>query len=124
MLRPTMGAIIVTAPIIILQFHTFSVIAPLANLLVLPFVTWVMLFGALALVPVIGNVFVLPAQLLTTTILFITEHLAAIPHASVNVFLPAWVILIYYFLIILYIHNRLQKRAKHDKLEKIIPNIL
>jgi len=124
LLRPTMGAIFVTAPIIILHFHTFSVIAPLANLLVLPFVTWIMLFGALALLPIIGGVFVMPAQLLTSTILFITEKLATVPYASVDVFAPPWVIFIYYSLLLLYIYRRLQKRPKHDKLEKIITKTL
>lgn len=120
LLRPTMGAIFVTAPIIILHFHTFSVIAPLANLLVLPFVTWIMLFGALALVPAIGGVFVMPAQLLTSAVLFITEKLATVPYASIDVFAPPWMLIIYYSLLLMYIHKRLQKRAKHDKLEKII----
>ena len=115
-----MGAIFVTAPIIILHFHTLSVIAPLANLLVLPFVTWIMLFGALALVPAIGGVFVMPAQLLTSAILFITEKLATVPYASIDVFAPSWMLIIYYSLLLMYIHKRLQKRAKHDKLEKII----
>ncbi len=127
MLRPTLGAIILTAPIIILHFHTFSVIAPLANLLVLPFVTWIMLFGALALLPVIGGVFVMPAQLITSAILFITEKLALVPYASVEVIAPPWLIFIYYSVLILYIysrHSRLQKQAKYGKLEKIITNTL
>jgi competence protein ComEC len=123
MLRPTMGAIFVTAPIIAMQFQTLSLIAPIANLLVLPFVTWIMLFGALALVPGIGGAFVLPAQLLTATILFITEHMAAIPHASIAVRMPVWSVVIYYSLMLYYIYNtqsRLQKRRNSGKLEKII----
>ncbi len=123
-LRPTIGAILVTAPIIVLHFHTFSVIAPLANLLVLPFVTWIMLFGALALVPYIGGVFVMPAQLLTSTILFITEKLATVPYASIDVFAPVWVIIIYYSVLLMYIYHRLQKAQKHGKLEKIITKTL
>lgn len=123
-MRPTIGAILFTAPIIVLHFHTFSVIAPLANLLVLPFVTWIMLFGSLALLPVIGGVFVMPSQLLTSAVLYITEHLATIPYASIELFAPPWVIIIYYSLLLLYIKYRLQKRTKRDKLEKIITNIL
>lgn len=59
LLWPTMGAIIVTAPIISLYFGTFSVIAPIANMLVLPLVEFVMLFGALSLLPYI-HVFTVP----------------------------------------------------------------
>lgn len=119
-MRPTIGAIIFTSPIIILHFHTLSVIAPLANLLVLPFVSWIMLLGALALLPSIGGVFVMPAQLVTSGILFITEKLASIPFASVDVVVSPWLIIIYYTALLIYVKNRLQKQAKRAKLEKII----
>ncbi len=51
LLWPTMGAILLTAPIISFYFGTFSLIAPIANLLVLPLVPLVMLLGGLTLLP-------------------------------------------------------------------------
>lgn len=110
LLRPTMGAIIVTAPIIALHFQTISLIAPLANLLVLPFVTWIMLFGALALLPVIGGAFVMPAQLLTSAVLYITQRLAQVPYASINVHMPVWLFISYYIVLFFCIYLILQKR--------------
>jgi competence protein ComEC len=106
-MRPTMGAIAITAPIIILHFHTFSVIAPIANLLVLPFVSWIMLFGALALIPVIGDVFVYPAQQLTSIVLFLTQKLAKVPYASIELHLPIYILAVYYFLLLIFIHHRI-----------------
>lgn len=103
LLRPTFGAIVMTAPIIAYHFETFSLIAPLANLLVLPLVPWIMLFGALTLVPIFGSAFIFPAQLLAAAVLKITEKLAAVPHASIALHLPIWALAAYYIIVFLYI---------------------
>jgi competence protein ComEC len=124
LLRPTFGAIVMTAPIIALHFETFSVIAPLANMLVLPFVTWIMLFGALALIPIIGSVFVMPAQYLTSAVLYITQRLAKVPYASIDVHLPVWILIAYYIAVFIYIYSVLRKRPNNGKLQEIITNTL
>lgn len=46
----TMAAQVFTTPLIIFQFGKFSLIAPFANIFVLPFVPWIMLFGCCSLV--------------------------------------------------------------------------
>lgn len=107
-LRPTLGAILVTAPIIAIHFQTFSVIAPVANLAVLPFVSWIMLFGALALLPVVGGAFVYLAQLLTTIVIFLTQKFSAVPYASIAVNFPLWVWGIYYIFVFSYIYFALK----------------
>jgi competence protein ComEC len=119
-LRPTLGAIAMTSPIIAYHFETFSVIAPLANLVVLPFVTWIMLFGALSLIPVLGSAFVMPAQMLTSAVLNVTQLLAQVPYASIDLQLPAWLLFSYYFALFIYIYTTLQKRKNNGKLQKII----
>ncbi|HEX3095599.1 MAG TPA: ComEC/Rec2 family competence protein, partial [Patescibacteria group bacterium] len=105
-LRPTLGAIAITAPIIAYHFQTFSLIAPLANLIVLPSVTWIMLFGALALIPGIGGAFIYPAQQLTSLALLATEKLSTVPYASISLNLPVWVWGIYYLGIFTFIYFR------------------
>ncbi len=107
MLRPTLGAIAMTAPIIAFHFGTFSLIAPLANLLVLPLVPWIMLFGALTLIPVLGGGLIFPAQILAAIVLQITQKLSIIPYASISIQLPAWILVTYYVGIFLYIRRRL-----------------
>jgi competence protein ComEC len=47
----TCSAIIATTPLILFNFEKFSIVAPLVNVLVLPVVPPVMLFGFLSLVP-------------------------------------------------------------------------
>lgn len=118
-LRPTIGAIIMTAPIIAFHFGTFSVIAPLANLLVLPFIPWIMLFGALSLVPFVGSAFIFPTQLLTSAILFITIKLSQVPYASIDVRVSIWVLIMFYIIVFTYIHTALQKPKNNGNIEKI-----
>ena len=122
MMRPTLGAIAMTAPIIAWHFGTFSIIAPLANLVVLPLVPWIMLLGALSLLPLIGGVFVYPAQMVTATVLKSAGFFAGLPYANVEVALPLWVLGIYYLAVFAVIHKRnsakisLQNQVKDAKL--------
>ena len=44
-LASTLSAIIFTLPIILFNFHRFSLVAPLVNILVLPAIPWIMLVG-------------------------------------------------------------------------------
>lgn len=120
LLRPTFGAMMTTSPIIAYHFKTFSLIAPLANLLVLPLVPWIMLLGALSLLPILGIGFVVPAQLVTSSVLLITQWLAEVPHASVNINLPIWALVMYYAVVFAYINATLRKRGNNAKLQKII----
>jgi len=41
----TLSAIIFTMPIILLNFHRFSLVAPIVNVLILPVIPWIMLVG-------------------------------------------------------------------------------
>ncbi len=116
-MRPTMGAIAITAPVIAFHFQTLSVIAPVANLLVLPFVSWIMLFGALSLLPIIGSVFVYPAQLITSLVLFLTQKLAKVPYASVDLHLPIYVLVLYYVAVFVYIYHIHNTASKNGSLQ-------
>lgn len=128
LLWPTMGAIFVTAPIISLYFSTFSIIAPLANLLVLPLVEFVMLFGALSLLPVINALTVPITELIVTFQMKITVFLAGWKYSSVSVKSSMFFVLGYYVLLFLaresfYLRakkSRLKNNLITDKITKII----
>lgn len=85
----TMAAQVFTTPIIIHQFGRFSLIAPVANIFVLPFIPWIMLFGFCALVfsflffP-LGQLFGFIAHVLLSAVLFFVEIFAGIPFASIQ----------------------------------------
>lgn len=116
-LRPTLGAIFFTAPIIAIHFHTFSVIAPVANLVVLPFVSWIMLFGALSLLPVFGEVFVFPTTLITSFVIYAAEKFAQIPYASIGVQLPMWIWIGYYIFAIWYVYFKINHQLPKVKID-------
>ncbi len=101
LLWPTMGAIIFTAPIISYYFGTFSVIAPLANLLVLPAVPLVMLLGLLSLIPVI-NLFTIPVtELIVKFQENVTIFLASWKYSSISIKSTLSFVIGYYIILLL-----------------------
>jgi competence protein ComEC len=94
----TIAAQITTLPISVFQFHTFSVIAPLANLFVLPLIPFAMLFGFLSLFPIpfINFIFQAITYFLLKTILFAVHILAQIPYAQMqDLHIPVWGLVMY-----------------------------
>ncbi len=127
LLWPTMGAIIVTAPIISLYFGTFSIIAPLANLAVLPAVPIVMLLGALSLLPFINLMTVPVTELIVAFQEWVTVFLSEWKYSSVSIKSTLIGVIIYY--VVLYLikevyYSRksvdLNKPLDSDKMTKII----
>lgn len=57
-LWPTLGAILYTAPIVGYYFGTFSLISPLANLIILPEIPILMLLGFLSLIPIVNKLII------------------------------------------------------------------
>lgn len=86
----TVAATTITLPIIIINFARLSIIGPLANLLILPFVPYAMAFGALAIVvsflsSSLAAAVGAPAWALLTLILTIARSLAALPFATIEI---------------------------------------
>jgi competence protein ComEC len=85
----SLAAIACTTPIILWHFGTISLIAPLANFLVLPWVPYLMLFGALALLTAaasttVGLVVAIPAWGVSVLLLTVVRWFSAIPFSSVD----------------------------------------
>jgi len=83
-LLTSLAAIIATLPLIVWQFQRMSLVAPLANVLVLPVVPITMLFGFLSSLPVIGAGFALIANYLLQYIISMTLLLSNWQHASID----------------------------------------
>ncbi|QQS23041.1 ComEC/Rec2 family competence protein [bacterium] len=128
LLWPTVGAIIFTAPIIAFYFGTFSVVAPVANLLVLPLVEIVMLFGALTLLPLISIASAPITEIMVAVILKITTTLASWRYSTVAVESNLLIVIGYYIITFLlresfYFRSRkgqLKNTVSSDKITKII----
>lgn len=110
--RPTIGAIIATAPLVAFHFQTFSTVALLANFLLLPLVPWVMLFGALSFLPIIGSGFGFVTTWLANIMLWTTKMFAQIPHSSVNLKLNFAVVIIIYLVTFIILQIVLRKRQR------------
>lgn len=92
LLVETIAAQVATLPIMIMAFQQFSIIAPLANLLILPIIPVIMLLTAFAgfvtwLVPALGAVVGWPAEQLLTLQLHIITWCADVPWALEE---PKW----------------------------------
>lgn len=92
LLIETMAAQIATLPIMIVAFHQFSLIAPLANLLVLPLIPFTMLLVACAgvgamIVPQIAHIVGWPAEQLLNLQVMVINWCADIPWALTK---PEW----------------------------------
>ena len=86
-LAATLSAQIATFPVIFFSFGSVSLIAPLANVLILPFIPLTMLFGFLA--GIVGFVslnltyiFVFPAWFLLSYQIWLVKLLSLLPFAS------------------------------------------
>ncbi len=89
-LMATVAAQIATAPVILYNFGNFSVIAPLANLLVVwivPILTVAMMMALplAALFPQLGSFFFFPCWLMVKYVFCIVDFLARLPWASLQI---------------------------------------
>ena len=98
MLRPTIGAILATLPLIAYHFETISIIAPVANVFVLPLVPLIMLCGALSVIPIVGEGVVFLAASLVDIAVLITESLAQFSFSTIS-FSVSWQLMALYYVI-------------------------
>lgn len=87
----TLSAIVATLPIILFNFGTLSLSAPLVNVLILPVVPFAMLFGFFAVLPFLGPGFALAANALLVYMLKTIGFFAGLPYSSLNLQISAWV---------------------------------
>ena len=114
-LMMTISAQVIAFPIIIYNFGRFSIIAPLANLLVAFAIPPAMLFGFLAVIFSIihglGSIFGYIAWGILTYIIKIIGLLAAVPFASVDCpGMGGWIVILYYVFLCLalIIHKKMK----------------
>lgn len=81
-LLTTLCAIVATLPLLLFKFGQLSVIAILANLLVLPLVSPVMLIGFLSVLPLLGPGFAFVAGLILKFIIWLVNILAMWKYSS------------------------------------------
>lgn len=113
----TVAAQLGVIPVIAYCFNTFSIISVFTNLLIVPLTGIITVLGAILVI--LGNSLFPIAKLLgvlvsiaVNTMLFITETMASIPWAEINIATPSiFLVLIYYFILLYF-------RYGHPKLVK------
>ena len=98
----TLAAQLTTLPVILVNFERLSLVAPIANVLVVPFVPIAMLFSAFAAlvgildgaleVPIVGDLLTWfaggAAWLVLRVIVWLGTTVASVPHAAIDVSVP------------------------------------
>lgn len=108
-LSATLGAQLATMPIILYNFGRVSIIAPLANILILPIIPLTMLIGFIAslfgtIILPLGQLIGYCDWLLLKYIIVIAEFCSRIPLASLNINLYQWyIVLLYYCSLVIFI---------------------
>ena len=116
-LAGTIAAQLGVIPVIAYCFNTFSIISVFTNLLIVPLTGIITVLGAILVI--IGNI-LLPAakvfgfilSILINIMLFITETMASIPWAEINIATPSIFLVLIYYLILLYLKYCHPKLAK------------
>jgi len=121
----TLSAEIMTLPLIMMTFGKLSLVALLANVIVVPMVPFAMLLGAIAaaagtwLTPLAGW-FAWPAKILLTYMLDIVRLLSQLPHAAINGSISVVQMLILYALVLfLVLVVSIHIRRKNHKLPAV-----
>lgn len=120
----TLAAQLCTLPIILLTFGQLSIVAPIANLLILPFVPLAMLLTFIAgigglLVPGLAHIVGLPAELLLSYMTQTIMYVGKLPWATREVALSAVGAVLFYALIIglaVYMQRKTKLNLGHTSL--------
>ncbi|MFA6522505.1 MAG: ComEC/Rec2 family competence protein [Patescibacteria group bacterium] len=92
-LAATLAATVACLPVLLFRFGTLSIVAPIVNLLILPWLPYIMGLGALVLVVSIASlplaIFVSgPATALLSSVLFVIRSISEVPFGSFSI--PDW----------------------------------
>jgi len=113
----TLSAIVTTTPLILYQFGRLSIVAPLANILILPAIPITMALGFVAGVlgmvsSTIGQVIVWPAWLFLEYMIRVAEILSSLRFASIELGGFHWILMIAMYAVIWFIIWKYYKKIK------------
>ncbi|HYE59883.1 MAG TPA: ComEC/Rec2 family competence protein [Candidatus Kapabacteria bacterium] len=102
-LLTTCSAILITLPLLLYQFGTMSIVAPLVNLLVVWTIPYLMAFGFVAIVgsvlPFLGTLLAWTTWMFLFGIIFIVRWFASLPFAAINLTIPLWGMVLLYVIL-------------------------
>jgi len=122
-LTSTISAIILTAPLILYTFGRVSLVAPIANILILPVIPLAMAFGFVAVILGLinlgaGQIFGWLVWLVLSYIIKVAEFLSKISWASLDIGRINWSVLVLFYLAIgffIYYSTKVRNITKNTK---------
>jgi competence protein ComEC len=118
-LAMTLGAVFFTLPVVVYYFDYVSFIAPLANMLIIPVLPWIMLFGfafafASFFLIELATIFSWFALVPLTYLVMVVESTSSVPFSASSFPLSHWIIPVFMYFVLLWIAFRLRKTAQES----------
>ncbi len=105
MICVTLSAVAFTAPLIVYNFGNFPLFSIFSNLLIVPLLPFIFVFGVIGSVSGI-SFFALPAYLLLSFLLFVVEFFSSLPFAALKIEdAPLFLLFLFYATIMHYINR-------------------
>jgi len=116
-LAMTLSAYLFSLPVLIYNFGYISFVAPFTNILIVPLLYWIMIFGFIfalsgMILPIIGWILSFPAWFLLTYLIKVVDWLSKIPWAYKTLENVHWIFLLISYLILGILTWRLQAKQK------------
>ncbi|MFC1630087.1 ComEC/Rec2 family competence protein [Patescibacteria group bacterium] len=116
-LAMTFSAYLFTLPILIYNFGYISLVSPITNVLIVPLLYWIMIFGFIftifsAIFPFLGIVFAFPVWIFLTYIVKIVNWFSGIPLASLTLENIHWAWLLGFYAILGFAVFKLKEKEK------------
>jgi competence protein ComEC len=116
-LAMTLSAYLFTLPVLIYNFGYISFVAPLTNILIVPLLYWIMIFGFIfalsgMILPIIGWILSFPAWFLLSYLIKVVDWFSKIPLAYKTLENVHWIWLVISYLILGFITRRLNESQK------------
>jgi len=113
----TFSAYLFTLPILIYNFGYISLVAPLVNILIIPLLYWIMVFGFIfasfgIISPFLGWILSFPAWFLLTYLTKVVDFFSKLPWAYKTFENVNWIFLLISYLILGFVTWRIQEKQK------------
>jgi len=116
-LAMTFSAYLFTLPILIYNFGYISLVALLVNILIIPLLYWIMIFGFIFAIfgiisPIVGWILSFPAWFLLTYLTKVVDFFSKLPWAYKTFENVNWIFLLIFYLILGFVTWKVQERQK------------
>lgn len=116
-LAMTFSAYVFALPVLIYNFGSISLVSPLTNILIVPLLYWIMVFGFLFIIissvfPFLGMVFSIPVWMLLTYLVKVVDIFSSFSFSSLSIENIHWIWIVIFYSFLGIIVFKLQERER------------